>query len=256
VARVLIVLFVVMLLAACGGSDTSDESGAPTSPASTGAETAGGETSTAAEEELLYGCIEPGTAKPLSIESAGATLDAAVFGKGPVGIVLAHESDGSLCNWASIAPQFANAGYRVLIFDFGEPATVARDMHAATKKIRELGAKKIVLGGASLGGTVALMTAAREQNVVGAFSLSAPDVYGNVEGLPAVRRFRAPVLFVAAEDDGDFADDARLLYRAAASRNKELLIVPGSEHGTALYGGSAADRVGDAVDGFLEEAAS
>src|SRR5512132_956092 len=123
-----------MLLAACGGSDTDS---APTSPASTSAETAGGETSTTGEDELLYGCIETGTAKPLSIESAGATLDAAVFGEGPVGIVLAHERGGSLCNWASIAPEFANAGYRVLIFDFGEPATVARDMHAATKKIRE-----------------------------------------------------------------------------------------------------------------------
>jgi pimeloyl-ACP methyl ester carboxylesterase len=254
VARILIIVLVVMLLAACGGSDTSDS--APTSPASTSAETTGGETSTTGEEELLYGCIEPGTAEPVSIESAGATLDAAVFGEGLVGIVLAHERGGSLCNWASIAPEFANAGYRVLIFDFGEPATVARDMHAATKKIRELGAKKVILGGASLGGTVALMMAARERNVVGAFSLSAPDVYGNVEGLPAVRRFRAPVLFVAAEDDGDFADDARLLYRAAASRDKELLIVPGSEHGTALYGGSAAERVGGAVDGFREKAAS
>ena len=253
-ARVLILVLVSTLLAACGGSDTSDS--AATSPTSTRAETTGGETSTSGEAELLYGCIEPGTARPLSIESAGATLDAAVFGEGRVGIVLAHEIGGSLCNWASIAPELAEKGYQVLIYDFGEPATVARDMRAATKKIRELGAKKIILGGASLGGTVALMMAPRERNVVGAFSLSAPDVYGNTEGLPAVRRFRAPVLFVAAEDDGDFADDARLLYRAAASRNKELLIVPGSEHGTALYGGSAADRVGGAVDGFLEEAAS
>jgi pimeloyl-ACP methyl ester carboxylesterase len=254
VARVLIVLLVVMLLAACGGSDTSDS--APTSPASTSAETAGGETSTTGEEELLYGCIEPGTAKPLTIESAGATLDAAVFGEGPVGIVLAHEIGGSLCNWASIAPELAEEGYQVLTYDFGAPATVARDMRAATKKIRELGAKKIILGGASLGGTVALMMAPRERNVVGAFSLSAPDVYGDTEGLPAVRRFRAPVLFVAAEDDGDFADDARWLYRAAASRDKELLIVPGSEHGTALYGGPSAGRVRDAVDNFLEQAAS
>src|SRR6266508_3200763 len=254
VARLLIVVLVAALLAACGGSNTSDS--APTFPTSTSAETAGVVTSTAAEQELLYGCIEPGTAKPLTVESAGAKLDAAVFGEGPVGIVLAHESDGSLCNWASIAPEFANEGYRVLIFDFGEPATVARDMRAATKKIRELGAKKVILGGAPLGGTVALMMAARERNVVGAFSLSAPDVYGNVEGLPAVRRFRAPVLFVAAEDDGDFADDARLLYRAAASRDKELLIVAGSEHGTALYGGPAAERVRAAVDGFLGKAAS
>jgi pimeloyl-ACP methyl ester carboxylesterase len=254
VARLLIVVLISALLAACGGSDTSDS--APTSPASTSAETVGGETSTTGEDELLYGCIEPGTAKPLSIESAGATLDGAVFGEGRLGIVLAHEIGGSLCNWASIAPELAEQGYQVLIYDFGEPATVARDMRAATKEIRELGAKKIILGGASLGGTVALMMAPRERNVVGAFSLSAPDVYGNTEGLPAVRRFRAPVLFVAAEDDGDFADDARWLYRAAASRDKELLIVPGSEHGTALYGGPAAERVRDAVDGFLEKVAS
>jgi pimeloyl-ACP methyl ester carboxylesterase len=251
VARLLIVVLVVALLAACGGSDTSDERGTPTFAASTGAET-----STAAGEELLYGCIEPGRAKPLTIESAGAKLDAAVFGEGPVGIVLAHERGGSLCNWASIAPELANEGHRVLVFDFGEPATVARDMQAATKKIRELGAKKIILGGASLGGTVALMTAARERNVVSAFSLSAPAVYGNTEGLPAVRRFRGPVLFVAAEDDGNFADDARRLYRAAASRDKELLIVPGSEHGTALYGGPAVGRVRDAVDSLVEKAAS
>jgi pimeloyl-ACP methyl ester carboxylesterase len=255
-ARLLIVGLVSAVLAACGGSDTSDESGAPTSAASTSAETAGGETSTAAEEELLYGCIEPGTAKPLSIESAGAKLDAAVFGEGRVGIVLAHEIGGSLCNWASIAPELAEEGYQVLIYDFGAPATAAHDMRAATQKIRELGAEKIILGGASLGGTVALMTAARERNVVGAFSLSAPDVYGNAEGLPAVRRFRAPVLFVAAEDDGNFAAEARWLYRAAASRDKKLLIVPGSEHGTALYGGPAAERVSGAVDGLLERAAS
>jgi pimeloyl-ACP methyl ester carboxylesterase len=253
-ARLLIVALVSTLLAACGGSDTSDN--APTFPASTSAETAGGETSTTGEDDLLYGCIEPGTARPLTIESAGATLDAAVFGEGRVGIVLAHEIGGSLCNWASIAPELAEEGYQVLIYDFGEPATAARDMRAATQKIRELGAKKIILGGASLGGTVALMTAARERNVVGAFSLSAPDVYGNAEGLPAVRRFRAPVLFVAAEDDGHFADEARWLYRAAASRDKKLLIVAGSEHGTALYAGPAAERVGAAVDGFLEKGAS
>jgi hypothetical protein len=40
------------------------------------------------------------------------------------------------------------------------------------------------------------------------------------------------------------------------SREKELLIVPGSEHGTDLYGGPAAERVRRAVGGLLAEAAS
>ena len=241
--RVIIVLLVGTLLGACGGSTTADRR--PDTPSTSVA-------SSTSDKELLYGCIEPGTAKPLTIDSAGAKLDAAVFGSGRLGIVLAHESDGSLCNWASIAPELADEGYRVLIFDFGEPATVAQDMRAATKKIRELGAKRIVLGGASLGGTVALMTASREPNIAAAFSLSAPAVYGNTEGLPAVRRFRAPVLFVAAEEDANFAEDARRLYRASQSPRRRLLVVPGSEHGTALYGGPGAEEVGDAVDRLLQ----
>jgi pimeloyl-ACP methyl ester carboxylesterase len=243
VVRILVVLLAVALLAACGEGDMADRG---TEPSPTNVATTSG------EDELLYGCIEPGSAKPLTLESAGAKLDAASFGNGSVGIVLAHESDGSLCNWASLAPAFAEEGYRVLIFDFGEPATVAQDMKAATKKIRELGAKRIVLGGASLGGTVALMTAAREPNIAAAFSLSAPAVYGNAEGLPAVRRFRAPVLFVAAEEDANFAEDAKRLYRASQSPRRELLIVPGSEHGTALYGGPGAEEVRDAVDRLLQ----
>ena len=241
--RILVLLLAVPLLAACGEGDMADRG---TEPPPTSVATTSG------EDELLYGCIEPGSAKPLTLESAGAKLDAAVFGNGSVGIVLAHESDGSLCNWAPLAPEFADEGYRVLIFDFGEPATVAQDMKAATKKIRELGAKRIVLGGASLGGTVALMTAAREPNIAAAFSLSAPAVYGNAEGLPAVRRFRAPVLFVAAEEDANFAEDAKRLYRASQSPRRELLIVPGFEHGTALYGGPGAEEVRDAVDRLLQ----
>jgi dienelactone hydrolase len=250
VGRVTALMLVVALLAACGGSDAT--SGEP----STGTGMSGAETSTTAEEELLYGCVASEAARPVNIESGGAPLEAAVLGEGRVGIVLAHERGGSLCNWASIAPDLADQGYSVLIFDFGDPATVVSDMRAATEKIRRLGAKKIIVGGASLGGTVALMTAARAPNVVGAFSLSAPAVYGNAEAVPAVRRFRGPVLFVAATEDSHFADDARLLYRAAASREKELLIVPGFEHGTDLYGGPAAQRVGRAIDGFLAEAAS
>jgi pimeloyl-ACP methyl ester carboxylesterase len=247
-------MLVVLLLAACGGSGTANEG--ISLGGSTGAETTDKAVTSTSEEGLLYGCIEPGTAKRLAIKSAGAKLDAAVFGKGAVGIVLGHESDRSLCSWASIAPELAREGYRVLIFDFGEPATLVRDMLAATEKIRELGAKKIILGGASLGGTIALMTAARERNAVGAFSLSAPAVYGNAEGLPAVRRFDRPVLFLAAEDDSNFADDAERLFRASASRDKKLVIVPGSEHGTALYRGDSANLVRDAVDGLLEKATS
>jgi alpha-beta hydrolase superfamily lysophospholipase len=67
-----------------------------------------------------------------------------------------------------------------------------------------------------------------------------------------VRRFRAPVLFVAAEEDANFAEDARRLYRASQSPRRQLLIVPGPEHGTGLYGVPGAEEVSDAVDRFLQ----
>jgi hypothetical protein len=92
VVRFLVVLLAGTLLAAWGGRDTADRG---TEPPSTNVATTSG------EDELLYGCIEPGTAKPLTLESAGAKLDAAVCGNGSVGIVLAHESDGSLCKTTS-----------------------------------------------------------------------------------------------------------------------------------------------------------
>ena len=43
-----------------------------------------------------------------------------------------------------------------------------------------------------------------------------------------------PLLFVAADTDRDFAAQARLLWRAATSRRKQLAIYPGSHHGVDL----------------------
>ena len=245
--RVAAAVLALALLSACGGSGNTE--GAP-SPA---AGTTEGEVS-APEEELVQGCLDPDEARAVTIES-GSTLEAAVLGDGPVGVVLAHELGASLCNWASIAPDLADLGYLVLVFNSAAPATTASDMLVAAERLRDLGARRIIVGGASLGGTAALMTAVRARNIVGAFSLSAPTSYGDLEGLPAVRRFRGPILFVVGAEDSRFVLDARRLHRAAVSSEKELLIVAGSEHGTELYGGPAAERVRRAVEDLLEAAA-
>ena len=247
--RVAAAVLALALLSACGGGGSGNTDGAV--PPAGG--TTGGEVSTP-EEELVQGCLHPDEARAVTIES-GSTLEAAVLGDGPVGVVLAHELGGSLCNWAPIAPNLADEGYLVLVFNSAAPATTASDMLAAAEKLRDLGARRIIVGGASLGGTAALMTAVRARNIVGAFSLSAPTSYGDLEGLPAVRRFRGPILFVVGAEDSRFALDARRLYRSAVSSEKELLIVAGSEHGTELYDGPAAERVRRAVEDLLEAAA-
>ena len=44
-------------------------------------------------------------------------LEGVVLGSGPRGVVLAHASDGSFCEWLPYARDLAAAGYRVLAYD-------------------------------------------------------------------------------------------------------------------------------------------
>ena len=111
-------------------------------------------------------------------------------------------------------------------------------MKAATKKIRELGAKRIVLGGASLGGTVALHDGgARVEHRCRIFALGSSRLWKRRR---VARRATLPRPRALRRGRGGCETsrgDAKRLYRASQSPRRELLIVPGSEHRTALYGG-------------------
>jgi hypothetical protein len=50
------------------------------------------------------------------------------------------------------------------------------------------------------------------------------------------------VLFVAARNDGSFARDARILYRATKSRAKALVLTTGFDHGTDLLHNPKVER--------------
>jgi dipeptidyl aminopeptidase/acylaminoacyl peptidase len=168
------------------------------------------------------------------------------LGGGPAGVALAHESDSDLCSWLPYARELAAGGFRVLAFDLrgygssqrvsGERAgRVDRDALAAVDALHRLGAVRVVLAGASLGGIAALVGAtAVTPPPAGVVSLSAPASYGGLDAASAVRVLSAPTLFAAAENDGTFAEAARLLHGRSAAAEKELLIVPGSAHGTRM----------------------
>src|SRR5258706_5309871 len=83
-----------------------------------------------------------------------------VIGTGKTGIVLAHQVDGTMCNWMPVAKKLADRGYRVLAFDFNgfgvsQTTTLGadEDVVAAAAFLRSDGATSIVLMGASMGGT-------------------------------------------------------------------------------------------------------
>lgn len=166
-----------------------------------------------------------------------------MLGRGNTGVVFAHQVAGDRCQWLPFARELGAKGYRALVFDmrgYGSSSGSAniaphRDVAAAAAELRRRGAKRIVLVGASMGGTGVVAAAPGIQPPIsGLVDLSGPTGFGGVNALPAAKKLRAPALFVAGRDDGDFATATRTLYWAAATKDKALLIAPTSWHGADL----------------------
>jgi alpha-beta hydrolase superfamily lysophospholipase len=189
----------------------------------------------------------------------GTRLAGHLFGHGPVGVVLAHQRNGNLCQWLPYATHLGRLGYAALAFDFRNvgasqvrhyPANLryGGDVAGAVRELRRRGATKVVLVGASLGGSAVLQAAANVRPAVdGVVSVSgAADLSNAIQSVPGLK---VPVLYLAASGDRDFAADAKRLYAATREREKQLLLLDDWRHGTALVGGNVAAR--RAVDAFV-----
>jgi pimeloyl-ACP methyl ester carboxylesterase len=193
--------------------------------------------------------------------SDGTALVGHAFGGAKPGsrtaVVLAHMSVGDLCQWAPFARRLARQGAFVFPFDFRghglsggreSQRRAAADVVAAVRAVRRLGARRVVVVGASLGGIAALVAAPTiRPALAGVAAVSAPAaIAGQLKALPAVRRLQVPTLYVASEADQnppyDFAADARMLFDATSTSGKRLELLPGSLHGVFLVDGSPAVR--------------
>ena len=173
----------------------------------------------------------------------GVRLEGAVLGRGRTGVVFAHQVAGDRCQWLPFARALAAKGYRALVFDMRGYGTSSgatndapdRDVAAAAAELRRRGVRKILLVGASMGGTGVVSAAPGiRPPISGLVDLSGPTGFGGVNALRAVRKLKAPALFVAGRDDGDFATATRALFRAAGSKDRTLVIAPTSWHGVDL----------------------
>jgi pimeloyl-ACP methyl ester carboxylesterase len=173
------------------------------------------------------------------------------YGHGTTGVVLAHQSDGTLCQWVPYAKRLAGLGYLVVVFDFrGSGDSQYRsypanrrwggDVAAAVKVARSAGATKVGLVGASLGGSAVISAAANVRpRVAGVVSVSgSADL---ADALAAAKRLRVPSLFLAAKGDRDFAPDVAR-FTAATTAPKQGVVLPGYQHGVQLVAASARTR--------------
>jgi pimeloyl-ACP methyl ester carboxylesterase len=187
--------------------------------------------------------------------SDGIRLKGVVLGRGTTGVVLVHELRRDLCSWLPFARVLAQRGYLVLDFDarnFGSSQrvnsaasfAVDRDVRAAVAVLRSRGANRIVLGGASMGGTAVLAAgAALRPQPAAVLSLSGPASFASMDALAAVRKLRAPTLFLAGKDDTQFAEDARAMFEASVSPRKRLELRDTGAHGTDLLRGAGGAEV-------------
>jgi pimeloyl-ACP methyl ester carboxylesterase len=175
--------------------------------------------------------------------SGGVTLPSAdaggwgggvVLGTGTTGVVLANESVGDLCQWKPFADSLATSGYRALVFNYSM-GNSGQYVLNAIGELRKRGVQRVFLVGASMGGTSVLYAAAHAQPpVAGVVSLSAPQVYGGVDAIDAVKTVTVPALFLAGRYDAGYADEAQDLYAACPAKDKRLSIVDTGAHGVEM----------------------
>jgi alpha-beta hydrolase superfamily lysophospholipase len=221
-------------------------------------------TAGAGADRTVYSCA-PGA--DVSFRAAdGTKLVGHVFGTGRTAVVLGHQSQSTLCDWAAYARRLARLGYTAFAIDFrghglsqhrqGAAATrLQADLAAAVAVMRARGKTKVFLVGASMGGIAALVAGAGvKPAVAGVVSVSAPARFLGLDAVATAPRLRVPVLYLAAADDDnagyDFSRDAQALYAATAAADKRLVVLPGYLHGVGLVGGSARAR--SLLESFLQ----
>jgi pimeloyl-ACP methyl ester carboxylesterase len=190
--------------------------------------------------------------------SDGVRIAGRLFGDGPIGVVLGHQIDNDQTAWWDFAERLATDGYVALTINFrgycpeegadcsgdGGTAEAWRDLVAASEELHNRGARRVVVIGASMGGTAAVVAASEARSAVdGLITLSAPaDCCGMVVDRSAIQAADVPMLFIAGRFDGDAPSSARRLGRFAGSHG-EIVILASGEHGTDLIGGLATPQV-------------
>jgi pimeloyl-ACP methyl ester carboxylesterase len=143
-------------------------------------------------------------------------------------------------SWFGFAATLAANGYSALAFNFrgygastGSGFAVDVDVDAAIDEAVRLGAERVFVIGASMGGTGAI-AAATERPVAAVVTLSAPDVFEGVDAVSAASGLEVPILLIAAEGNEPYPDDAAAI-AAASPSPAEVVVLSGSHHGTDMF---------------------
>ena len=177
-------------------------------------------------------------------------------------VVLVHQVNGDHCGWAAEAAHLAKTntvlsldlrGYGASQSASGTAALMYRkDIEAAVQYLRTQRATKVVLIGASMGGSAVVVAGAAIKPPVDAVvTVSAPGNFNGQNATANISKLTMPLRVMAASDDGGATAGAkRLLAKAKASADAASFLYAKGGHGWALLRpGTVAQSQ---VDGFLQ----
>jgi len=192
----------------------------------------------------------------------GATINAELYGTGETAVIFSVMGN---CKpgWREFAQVTAAQGYMALTYQWrGCKANSVDDVliqkflddtRAAVTFVREQGAEKIILVGASLGGCASAKLA-MESDASGLVVLSSPPSISQwgFEIESADLNTDIPKLFITAENDNTVPAEATRSLFDLAAEPKEWQTYPGNAHGTDLFEGESGTELQQSILGFIQ----
>ena len=248
----------VLLLAGCGGDGGGTAEGGRPTGSPTGSTASGSAASPAPVETDANGfplperpacAAESGGDYVRGTTSDGNSVGMLLLGDGDAGVVLSPQDGGDICMMLAYGEELAD-DYRVALHDWKEPRPEVPLL--AVDALRDAGVARVVLGGASYGGALAMSQAHRVRpRLAGVLALGGELRLPGEDFRPGIRRWRGPLLTISSRQDFYFdSRDAREL-RTLHRGPETVLMLPGSLHAMDLLGGPDAATVRAAVDRYL-----
>jgi alpha-beta hydrolase superfamily lysophospholipase len=178
-------------------------------------------------------------------------------------VILLHMYGADQASWYETARALQRSGASALTFDFrgfGESegardtALLVVDVTGALAFARAQHYDEVVLIGASMGGTAALIAAGAPSTpdlVRGVVALSAPVEFGGLSATEAASAIEVPVLLLASRDDPSAYESGEELASTMGLTSEGWAVQPGGGHGTSLLEGASRQGALERMGAFL-----
>lgn len=202
--------------------------------------------------ERTHHGVAPGTAETVTVRAGDdRPLDARLWMRDPSRLVIyLHEYRRTQVDWWPEAARGAPSEPSALTLDLrghgdsggdaNDFSLMVADVQTVVGYARRRGFERVVVVGAGLGGTVAVL-AARDDPTLVVVGLSPAADFGDLDAAAAAAQATQRIAAIAARDDLSARESLERLATAARLDATRAILLPGRAHGRALLtGGSEA----------------